>query len=155
MVYDIPGYGKYDIQNVVFDLNGTLAIDGSISEAVAKKIKQLSMQFRVVIASSDIHNNLAPLAESLGVEYHCLKEEEITSKKAALVRELGAERTIAVGNGNNDREMLKTAAIGIAILGREGASSAAILNADLAVNSPEDAIDCVLIPKRMIANLRQ
>jgi P-type E1-E2 ATPase len=153
MVYDIPGYGKYDIQNVVFDLNGTLAVDGEIGDTVAEKIKQLSGQFRVVIASSDIHNNLASLAESLGVEYHCLKAEEIASQKAELVRRLGAEHTIAVGNGTNDREMLKEAAIGITILGREGASVAAILNANLVAHSPEEGIDCILKPKRMVATL--
>ena len=35
---DIPGWGNMEIENVVLDLNGTLATDGNIPSELKKKI---------------------------------------------------------------------------------------------------------------------
>jgi soluble P-type ATPase len=51
--------------------------------------------------------------------------------------------------------MLKAAAIGIAVLGHEGAASEAIAAADVVVFDIVDAIDMLLNPKRLIATLRR
>ncbi len=154
MDVDIPGVGLLQLQNVVFDLNGTLAVDGKISALVRECIQNLSRKFHVVIASSDIHHTLAALAKDLDVEYHILTQGEIAPQKAALVRALGAKQTVAVGNGSNDWQMLQEAAIGIAVIGTEGASAKAVGAADILVTSPIDAIDCLLNPLRLSACLR-
>jgi hypothetical protein len=39
---------------------------------------------------------------------------------------LGAEKCAAVGNGRNDAEMLTASALGIAVIGPEGAHAAAV-----------------------------
>ncbi|MCC6147016.1 MAG: HAD family hydrolase [Anaerolineaceae bacterium] len=154
MEIDIPGVGFLRLQNVVFDLNGTLAVDGKVSAPVRECIQNLSRKFHVVIASSDIHHSLAALAKDLGVEFHILTQGEIAPQKAALVRALGAEQTVAVGNGTNDWQMLQEAAVGIVIIGTEGASTKAVRAADLLVTSPMDAINCLLNPLRLTASLR-
>lgn len=154
MDINIPGVGSFHLQNVIFDLNGTLAVDGKISEDIRQRIKKLSRQYRVVIASSDIHNNLETLAKELGVEAHILKSGEIAPQKAELMRQMGADITIAVGNGSNDWQMLREAALGIVVIGKEGASTKALLNADVIVPGIEEAIDCILTPLRLIATLR-
>lgn len=154
MDINIPELGSYTLKHVVFDLNGTLAVDGQINENIKQKIRRLAAQFHVVIASSDIHNNLASLAQELGVEYHILKSGEIAPQKAAVIRSLGSEETVAVGNGTNDWQMLREAAVGIAVIGREGAGTKAVSNADILVTDAADAMDLLLEPVRLIATLR-
>jgi len=46
-------------------------------------------------------------------------------------------------------------ALGIAVLGKEGLSLAAMKHADLVVKGISDAIDLLLKPKRLIATLRE
>ncbi|NPV75665.1 MAG: ATPase P [Anaerolineae bacterium] len=154
MDVNIPGVGSFHLHNVVFDLNGTLALDGKIPADVKRRIRDLSKQCRVVITSSDIHTTLASLAEELGVEYHVLRGDEVAPQKAALVRALGASQTIAVGNGSSDWQMLREAAVGIVVVGTEGASVKAAANADILVTCAVDAIDCILNPLRLVATLR-
>lgn len=154
MDINIPELGSFTLKHVVFDLNGTLAVDGEINEDIKQQIRRLAMQYHVVIASSDIHDNLASLAQELGVEHYILKSGEIAPQKAAVIRKLGPGETVAIGNGTNDWQMLREAAIGIAIVGREGASTKAISNADILVTDAADAMDLLLKPVRLIATLR-
>jgi len=58
----------------------------------------------------------------------------------------GAGRSAAVGNGANDAEMLAAAALGIAVIGPEGASTAALMAADLVCGSVTDALDLLADP---------
>ncbi len=150
----IPGYGEFQIEHVVFDLNGTLAVDGLIPENVRTRIRELTERLNVIIASADTHGNLQAVADSLGVE--CLEPGPgpTTRRKLALVKRLGPASTIAIGNGANDVEILREAAIGIAVIGPEGASPRALLSADIIVNDISDALDCLLNPLRMTATLR-
>ena len=83
-----------------------------------------------------------------------LKEGEEASQKAAFVRELGPEKTIAVGNGYNDHLMVKEAILGIAVIGREGAAKETIENADLVVTDVLYALELILKPLRHRATLR-
>ena len=154
MEIKISGFGDYNIHNVVFDLNGTLMIDGKISENVEDRIKQLSNLLNVLIASSDIHGNLQDIATELGVKFCRLNPGTTAQQKLEIIQNLGADSTIAIGNGSNDVSMLKAAAIGIAIVGREGGSSKAIDAADFVCSDICDAIDCIINPTRIIATLR-
>jgi len=51
--------------------------------------------------------------------------------------------------------MLETAAIGIVVLGSEGASVDALRTADIVATNPLVALDLVLNPKRLVATLRR
>ena len=70
------------------------------------------------------------------------------------VRRLGAARTACVGNGRNDRLMLRAARLGIAVVQREGAASEALRAADVVAFSVSDALDLLLRPLRLTATLR-
>jgi len=74
--------------------------------------------------------------------------------KAAVVRSLGALRTVAIGDGRTAEATLREAALGILVIGREGASTRSLLAADLVTCSVEDALDLLRFPKRLIASLR-
>ena len=41
MIIDIPNYDKLNISNIVFDMNGTIAENGVISNDVREKINTL------------------------------------------------------------------------------------------------------------------
>jgi P-type E1-E2 ATPase len=152
--FQVPGMGKVEIKNVVFDLNGTLSMNGTISQDVEKKIRQLSQRVNVFILSSDTRGNLKELAEKLGVNYRRVSSPPENVAKEKFVEELGSENTIAVGNGKNDELMLKKAKLGIAVIGEEGACSSAILNADIIVINPLHALELIMDPQKIVATLR-
>jgi soluble P-type ATPase len=76
-------------------------------------------------------------------------------QKEALIRQLGASSVVAIGNGSNDAGMMQTAAVSIAVIGREGLSGEALVEADVVVTHILDAIDLLLMPKRLSATLRR
>jgi len=41
LIIDIPGYEIIKVKNVVFDFNGTLAVDDILVDGVAEKIVEL------------------------------------------------------------------------------------------------------------------
>jgi soluble P-type ATPase len=57
-------------------------------------------------------------------EISYLEEGETSQRKLDLLRDLGAMRCVAIGNGVDDAPMIQEAGLGICILGKEGASSA-------------------------------
>jgi soluble P-type ATPase len=61
---------------------------------------------------------------------------------------------VAIGNGRNDRRMLEAAALGIALIQREGAAVAALTSADVAATGILDALELLQMPKRLVATLR-
>ncbi|MEX2704993.1 MAG: hypothetical protein Q6352_007005 [Candidatus Freyrarchaeum guaymaensis] len=74
--------------------------------------------------------------------------------KEEVGEELGDENTLAVGNGKNDKLMLKKAKIGTAITGKEGASPSALQNADIAVTNPLHTLELILDPQKLVATMR-
>jgi soluble P-type ATPase len=73
---------------------------------------------------------------------------------ARYVRRLGAGRTACIGNGRNDRLMLRAAALGIAVILAEGASAETVRAADIVVGDIGHALDLLLEPTRLLATLR-
>lgn len=153
---NIPNYGKFIIENVIFDLNGTLQLKGQISEEVVNKFEQLKDNYNVYIISADIRGNLKELANKLNVSFIKINPKETTEAEAKnneLIK-LNKDKTIAVGNGNNDALMLKNAVIGITVLGNEGATVKSILNSDAVFPNPISVLDFLLDEKIMIGTLR-
>jgi len=152
---EIPGWGNLEIENVVFDLNGALAEDGALIPGVKEKIDLLSEKVRIYILTADIHGSAGAILQEVKAEWVRVTEEDSKSGKREFLQTLRPEATVVVGNGNNDQFILKDSALGIAVLGREGLSSAAMKHADLVVKEISDAFDLLLKPKRLIATLRE
>jgi len=152
----IPGRGDFQLSRVVFDVNGTLAVDGVLIDGVADQLARLAERVTVHLLTADTHGRQIEIDRQLGLSAERLKpgghERE---QKAEFVRALGADQTAAIGNGGNDVAMLKAAAIGIAVIGREGLSGEVLAAADVVVTDIHDAIDLLLNPKRLIATLRR
>ncbi len=86
---------------------------------------------------------------------HILDGPDHTGQKERYVLSLGAEKVVALGNGNNDARMLKAAGIGIAVCLKEGCSIETLTAAQILVLSPLDAADLLLNSKRLLATLRR
>ena len=153
MRIDIPGWGSVDIENIVIDLDGTIATDGKISLEVKEKIGALSNLAKIYILTA---NAQVPANEEiLGMKAELIKVSNEDSKRGKLdfLKTLNLEMTVAIGNGSNDQLILKEAALGIAVLGDEGVSVSAIKSADIVVKNIQDALDLFLKPKRLITTL--
>jgi len=151
---EIPGWGNLEIENIIFDLNGTLAKDGELISGVKEKIELLSQLARIYILTADIHESAGWILQGVKAEWVRVKGEDSKSGKRNFLQSLKPEATVAVGNGNNDQSVLKECALGIVVLGGEGLSLAAMKDADLMVKDISDALDLLLKPKRLIATLR-
>ena len=150
---EIPGRDPLEVLHLVLDLNGTLATDGQVPPAVAETVRALAASVEVHILTADTFGTAGGL-DGLGVCIVRLGREDQVQAKAAAVQALGAAHTVAVGNGMNDEAMLREAALGIVVIGREGAAIRSLTAADLAVTSIQDALDLLLTPKRLVASLR-
>ena len=151
---DIPGRGPLYIENILFDLNGTLACDGLIAESTRERLKQLGEHVTLVVMSADTYGTLEQVTAGLPIRVRRVQQALGAAEKRVFLNELGADRTAAVGNGRNDVEMLGAAALGIVIVGPEGAAKDAVLAADLIFHQIDDALDCLLRPRRIVATLR-
>jgi soluble P-type ATPase len=148
---DIPQRGSIELQHAVFDVNGTLAVDGTLISGVLDRLNALGEQLTLHALTAGTHGNIAELERAVGFPLHIITTGE---EKLRYVEQLGPASVIAFGNGINDVGMLRLAAIGVAILAGEGVATAAWQVADVLALGPVDAIDLVLHPKRLIATLR-
>lgn len=151
----IPGWGDMEIENLVIDLNGTLSIDGEISPEVKERLDTLSKDLNIYILTADTQGTAEQMVSDLEVTLVKVPEEGSTEAKLKFLESIDPSRTIAIGNGNNDRLMLKEAALGILVLGEEGVSVSTLKDSDLLVKSITDALDLFLKPKRLMATLRE
>jgi soluble P-type ATPase len=153
LVLDVPGRGQIQLSHLVLDLNGTLAVDGRVPESVARRLRALSERLHLHVVTADTFGTAAGL-EGLGARVHVLPPGDHVEAKAAFVRALGAATAAAIGNGSNDVLMLREAALGVAVVGREGAAGAVVGAAEIVVTRIQDALDLLLMPTRLIATLR-
>jgi soluble P-type ATPase len=151
---EIPGREKIQIENIVFDYNGTLATDGAMSEKTQKKLEQLQNLVDVHILTSDTHGTVRSNCASLKVKIEAFPGENAGSEKERIVEGLGREGTICIGNGYNDFKMAQKCDLFICILGEEGCYGKLLASANVVVTSIDDAFDLLLMPKRLIATLR-
>jgi len=152
---DIPGWGNMDIENIVLDLNGTIATDGKIPFEIKEKIKSLSEKVKIHVLTADTQGTASVEISDMEVELVKVSEKDSAEVKLRVLESLDPTSTVAIGNGNNDQLILKEAALGIAVLGDEGISVSAMRNADIVVKNISDALDLFLKPKRLIATLRE
>ena len=152
---NIPGRKLYQISSLVLDVNGTIALDGTIIDHVPERLIKLSKSVEITLVTADTQGTAVKLADYLNLKLINIQTGNEDKQKLAIIRETGSEATIAIGNGANDSLMLEEAAIGICVAGKEGAAGEAIRHCDVWVNDINTALDLLLKPKRLIATLRK
>jgi soluble P-type ATPase len=151
---EIPGRGAYSVEFLVLDMNGTISTDGRISSRCKDKINLLAKRLKVYILTADTRGDAQQRLGRTVAELVRIDRSDEALQKKEFVSKIGAEKTIAVGNGYNDHLMVQEAALGIAVIGREGTARETIGNADVVVTEIGDALDLILKPLRHQATLR-
>jgi P-type E1-E2 ATPase len=150
---NIPGRGLIRLRHLVTDVNGTLAFDGVLLTGVSRALLALRDRLELHLLTADTHGRQHLIDAQLGTTARIITQG--AAEKAAIVRELGAEHVVAIGNGANDAPMFKEAALAIAVLGEEGLAVEALQAADVMVRRIHDALNLLLMPDRLRASLRR
>ena len=151
---DIPGWGRRQLKHLLLDLNGTLALDGTVLPGVLERLAELSLKLRLHLVTADTFNTAKEALGNLECQLHLLGPGTQDQQKVELARSLGPNDCVALGNGRNDRLMLEECALGVAILGPEGACAELLKRADVVCNRIEDGLDLLRKTQRLVATLR-
>ena len=151
---EIPGNESIEIQYLVCDVNGTLAVDGVLMEGIKDSISKLSNQVEIHLLTADTFGKGTEIANSLGVKFAILKPGNEREQKAAYIRKLSASKVAAIGQGANDELMVKESVLGICVFSPEGTAIPTLLAAKLVCPDGNSALQLLLHPSRLTATLR-
>lgn len=151
---DIPGFGFVRLKHLVSDFTGTLSEDGKLMPGVKEILKRIADFLEVHILTADTFGKAREELQGIKCEIHILTGKDHDIQKEVYIKNLGVENVVAIGNGINDRKMLKAAKIGIAVCLKEGCAKEAFMASDVLVTSALDALELLINTKRLIATLR-
>ncbi len=152
---NIPGRGSLQLQHLVTDVNGTLAVDGQLIEGVAQQIARLKDRLTIHLLTADTHGRQAVIDKQLNLTAVRIRPGNEATQKAEYVRRLGAETVVAIGQGANDAAMLGEAALGICVMSQEGLAAETLSCADLLMPDIATALELLNKPLRIVASLRK
>jgi P-type E1-E2 ATPase len=151
----IPGCEPLRIQHLVTDVNGTLAVDGVLIDGLAKRIASLSDRLEIHMLTADTHGRQYVIDGQLNLKATRIQAGRESEQKAEFIRELGPDTVVVIGQGANDAEMLKGAALGICVMSQEGVAVESLVSADIVVPDIFAALDLLEKPLRIVASLRR
>lgn len=154
MKVEIPGYKELNLEYLVLDYNGTIAVDGMIPQSVKERLEILAKEFQIYVVTADTHGNARKSCEGLPVEIYTFPSSDAAGSKKKIVEELGSENCVCLGNGRNDVQMLRVAGLSVAVMDVEGMYGKLAMESDICVRSMEEGLDLLRNEKRLIATLR-
>ena len=152
---NIPGRGLIQLEHLVSDVNGTLSTDGTLAEGITRMVTGIQDRLEVHLVTADTLGQQNIIDNLLGLQAVRVQPGGEGHQKAEYVKSLNPDRVVAIGQGANDAEMLKTAALGIWILSEEGSATESLLAADLVVPDIYTAFTLLDKPQRIVASLRK
>ncbi len=150
----IPGWKALRLEHLVLDLNGTLACDGRLLPGVRERLIELAKRLHIRVLTADTFGRAQGELTGLPCELTILPAERQDVAKRDIVRRLGPEQTVAIGNGRNDRLMLQEAVLGLTVLQQEGAAAETLQAAGIVLPDINAALDLLARPLRLTATLR-
>lgn len=154
IVYEIPGRENIEIENIVFDYNGTIAVDGKLIGRVEEAINDLSSRLNIFILTADTYGTVREECKGIDAEILTFPKENAGESKRDIVEKLGPSKTITIGNGYNDIPMFKESILSIGVMEGEGIASHLIKHADIVVGSIIEGIRIVSSKNMVKATLR-
>ena len=152
---NIPGYDELQLNHLVLDYNGTLAVDGQLIDGVAERLQALSNDLQIHVVTADTFGNVKTALEKVDCKLAILSPDHSQDiAKLEYIEHLDSTATVTIGNGRNDQLMLKSAALGIAVIQAEGVAVETLTAADVVTSDILAALDLLCHPKRLIATLR-
>lgn len=154
MEIEIPGNKTMQLVHLVLDYNGTIACDGKLITGVKEKLRSLAHDFHIHVLTADTFGTVKEELYGVPCTVSLISAGNEDTGKEEYVTKLGSEHTVCIGNGRNDRLMLREAALGIAVIQAEGAAIDAVMAADIVMKDILDALNLLTVPRRLIATLR-
>ncbi|MBW4054543.1 MAG: ATPase P [Proteobacteria bacterium] len=151
---NISSFGKLKFEHLACDFTGTLSVDGRLLPGVVELIDQLAASLTIHVVTADTFGRVCEELAGCSCTVTVLTGENLDVQKEQYVLALNADRVVAIGNGVNDRRMLKVARLGITVIEGEGCAMDAVLNADILVHSIHDGLSLLLNPQRIVATLK-
>ena len=148
-----PDQDNFEIDFILIDFEGTLALDRRVHPKAKDKINLLSKRTKIYILTKEEKECVEEALKKVKSELIYLSEENSSQQKLDWLHQLGATRTVAIGNGIDDISMIEEAGLGICVLSKEGTSSEAMKKADVVFMNILDALDFLLKPFRQKATL--
>jgi len=148
-----PGQEPLEIEFILLDFEGSLASDRRVHPKAKDKINLLSKRTKIYILLKGDKELVVETLRKVRAEVIHLAEGEASQGKLNLLRQLGPNRTVAIGNGVDDAPMIEEAGLGICVISKEGTSSDVLKKADVVVSNILDALDFLLKPLRQKATL--
>ncbi len=155
MEFIIPGTGTLDIKNILLDYNGTLAVDGKLISGTEERLNSLSQQYSIHVITADTFGSAEAELKNVKCTLIKLKPDNQSEAKLQYLFELGKDNTACIGNGKNDRFMLKESVLGIAVIQDEGIFTGTLMMSDIVCHDILSALEFFVKPKRLIATLRE
>ena len=100
---EIPNYKTLELEYLVLDYNGTIALDGEIRDTVRERLITLSKELEIYVLTADTHGTAKKMCEGLPLKIQTFPTDGALDEKLTVVERLGEDRCIAIGNGRNDK----------------------------------------------------
>ena len=106
----IPGRSALQLQHVVLDYNGTIALDGELIPGVEDRLARLAAAVTIHILTADTHGTVRAKCGHLNARIQTFPQADAALCKARIVQEL-VGGACCIGNGYNDQERLLWATV--------------------------------------------
>ena len=151
---DIPGNKILLLEHLVLDYNGTIAFDGALIDGVKECLAELSQMLTVHVITADTFDSVKKALEDIDCKLAVIPLDHQDVAKLEYLKNLGCEQTVSMGNGVNDRLMLKASALGVVVVQGEGAAFETLASADIVCTDILSALSLLIHPLRLTATLR-
>jgi soluble P-type ATPase len=148
-----PGQENLEIEFILIDFEGTLASDRRVHPKAKDKINLLSKRTNIYILAKEEKERVEEAIKKVKAEVIYFMEGKSSEQKLDLLRQLGATRTVVMGNGVDDFSTIEEAGFGICVMSKEGTSLEVMKKADVVFMNIIDALDFLLKPLRQKATL--
>ncbi len=154
MEYIIPWHKKpLILHTLILDLNGTITIDGELIPWVKTKLSVLKKSWwDILLCSGDTQWTATKIAKWLWATLCICKNQ---NDKENILNNYKTKHCVTIGNGHIDLKLMKKCALSIAVIQAEWCYSKAMLSSHIVCTNITDALDILLLPKRLIATLRK
>lgn len=150
----VPGNNVLIVEHLVLDYNGTIALDGRLIDGVGRCLIHISESVQVHVVTADTFGSVREGLNGIACKIYLLKPKDQDRQKLEYVKKLGCNLTVCIGNGRNDKLMIKEASLGIGIISGEGAFADTLLHSDVICTNIISALELLIYPQRLKATLR-
>ena len=150
----IPGNKILQLEHLVLDYNGTIAFDGALIDGVKECLAELSQMLTIHVITADTFGSVKKALEDIDCKLAVIPLDHQDVAKLEYVKNLGCEQTVSMGNGVNDRLMLKASALGVAVIQGEGAAFETLASAHMICTDILSALSLLIHPLRLTATVR-